>query len=67
MHIFAAIICSAFLGASAEAACGESEELPGVRISATVGQSITVNMTRKDDLKEIEVSVSLDKIQRQRI
>ena len=56
MHIFAAIICSAFLGAQAGATCGES------RISATVGQNITVNMTREDDLKEIEVSVSLDKI-----
>ena len=48
MHIFAAIICSAFLGAQAGATCGES------RISATVGQNITVNMTREDDLKEIE-------------
>ena len=60
MHIFAAIICSAFLGAPA--VHGQSKE-PLVKIKATVGQNITINMTRKDEFKDIEVSVLLGKIE----
>ena len=60
MHIFAAIICSAFLGAPA--VLGQSKE-PDVKMKATVGQNITINMTRKDEFKDIEVSVLLGKIE----